>query len=196
MTDTDPAQAHVCPMHGEQPSAHMPTLPRFADVGWILDTDSAQLIWFEPKRVKTIKPERMHAKSLARCPAVLDNDSRLFEVLCPFDLEIGFRRDKDGKFLWPGYGENMRVLKWIVERSRGMVNAKQTALGWVPRFEDLDWGDNHEVSRAAFEELAAIDAAAWHVELEQHGEWFDKLKPRMPQQLMLKRDLFSLALDD
>ncbi|MEC7121002.1 MAG: hypothetical protein VXW65_14025 [Pseudomonadota bacterium] len=72
-------------------------LPRFADVGWILDTDSAQLIWAEPRRVKTVKPERMHAKSLARCPAVLDSDSRLFEITCPFDLELGFRRDKDGR---------------------------------------------------------------------------------------------------
>lgn len=93
MTDPDHTQPSSCPIHGEHPTA----LPRFADVGWILDTDSAQLIWFEPKRVKTVKPERLHAKSLARCPAVLDNDSRLFEVLCPFDLDIGFRRDKDGK---------------------------------------------------------------------------------------------------
>ena len=96
MTDSD-SQSPQCPMHGETLTPRPAGLPRFADVGWILDTDSAQLIWFEPKRVKTIKPERMHAKSLARCPAVLDNDSRLFEVLCPFDLEIGFRRDKDGK---------------------------------------------------------------------------------------------------
>lgn len=74
-----------------------PPLPRFADVGWILDTDSAQLIWPEPRRVKTQKPERVHAKSLARCPAVLDSDSRLFEITCPFDLELGFRRDQNGK---------------------------------------------------------------------------------------------------
>ena len=97
MTDIDQHATAQCPMQGESQNQQINGLPRFADVGWILDTDSAQLIWFEPKRVKTIKPERLHAKSLARCPAVLDNDSRLFEVLCPFDLEIGFRRDKDGK---------------------------------------------------------------------------------------------------
>src|SRR3954464_13104116 len=62
----------------------------------------------------------------------LKNPPRIFNV-------NWFRRDKDGKFLWPGYGENFRVLKWVIDRARGRVNASESALGWVPSYKDLDW---------------------------------------------------------
>ncbi|MCK9989427.1 MAG: phosphoenolpyruvate carboxykinase (GTP) [Rugosibacter sp.] len=107
-----------------------------------------------------------------------------------------FRQDNDGNFMWPGFGENMRVLKWIVERCRGRVDARQTPLGWVPAYENIDWSGNEGISKEAFEALAAIDIDAWREELKQHGDWFEKLKSRMPEDLMKKRDQFELALDD
>ena len=107
-----------------------------------------------------------------------------------------FRQDANGNFMWPGFGENMRVLKRIVERCRGRVDARQTPLGWVPAYENIDWRGNEDISKEAFEALAAIDIEAWREELKQHGDWFEKLKSRMPEDLMKKRDLFELALDD
>jgi phosphoenolpyruvate carboxykinase (GTP) len=98
-----------------------------------------------------------------------------------------FRRDANGKFIWPGFGENMRVLEWIFQRCRGEAGAVQTALGEMPRFEDLDWRGLEKLSPAQFEMLADINPNAWKEELAAHDELFGKLGARLPAPLEARR---------
>lgn len=93
-----------------------------------------------------------------------------------------FRVDERGKFLWPGYGENLRVLKWIFERSGGKVGAVQSPLGWMPRFEDLDCEDIG-VDEARFAKLMEIDPALWLRELDSQGELFGRIGHKLPPDL-------------
>ena len=99
-----------------------------------------------------------------------------------------FRKSADGKFLWPGYGENMRVLKWILDRAAGRVGAQETLLGNTPRAGDLDLTG----VAATAEQVAAatrIDLGEWQEELESQAEWFEKLGKTLPRPITQQRDL-------
>jgi phosphoenolpyruvate carboxykinase (GTP) len=105
-----------------------------------------------------------------------------------------FRQDAKGEFLWPGYCDNMRVLKWVIDRIEGKADAVKTPLGLQPRYEDLEWSGLEGFTRARFEELTKVDPAVWRKEVKDHTELFDKLKARMPMELYDLRDQLERAL--
>jgi phosphoenolpyruvate carboxykinase (GTP) len=99
-----------------------------------------------------------------------------------------FRKGADGKFLWPGFGENLRVLKWIVDRAHGRALGKETPIGWVPRYEDIDW-TGLDFTREKFDELQTFDRAAWRAEIIGLEEFFFDLHDRLPKELLYEREL-------
>ena len=90
-----------------------------------------------------------------------------------------FRKNDDGKFIWPGFGENMRVLKWIVGRVEGTASATDTPLGAIPRYSDLDWS-GLEFDETKFEDITAVNQAYWRQELMLHEELLTKLAYHLP----------------
>jgi phosphoenolpyruvate carboxykinase (GTP) len=105
-----------------------------------------------------------------------------------------FRRDADRRFLWPGYGENMRVLKWIVDRCQGRAGATQSVLGWMPREQDLEWTGLDAGVRSRYRELMSIDRDPWIHELLLHEELFVRLYDKLPKEFVLKRELLLASL--
>ena len=105
-----------------------------------------------------------------------------------------FRKSKDGKFLWPGFGENMRVLKWVVDRARLRVGGQETVFGWVPKAGDLDLS-GLDISHEQVDEATHIDLDEWETEIASYGEFFDKLGPAMPRALKLHRDLLLARIE-
>jgi len=105
-----------------------------------------------------------------------------------------FRKDENGKFAWPGFGDNMRVLKWVVERSRGEAASTETTLGWMPKYEDLDWR-GLDYSREQFAAVMSIDKDVWTKEIGLHNDLFATLSDRLPKELPLIRDLLLAGLE-
>lgn len=99
-----------------------------------------------------------------------------------------FRKGADGKYLWPGFGENMRVLKWIIDRCEGRAGATESPIGLVPRPEDLDVAGMAGISPETLIELLSVKPAEWQKELEGQQKFFDTLQPDMPDQLIAQHD--------
>jgi len=104
-----------------------------------------------------------------------------------------FRKNADGKFLWPGFGENMRVLKWVVDRVNGRAAATESPLGWMPQYEDLTW-DGIDFSREKFLEVMMIDREEWKTEMLGHEQLFEKLWDKLPKEFTHMRELLLSAL--
>ena len=108
-----------------------------------------------------------------------------------------FRKDAAGKFLWPGYSENMRILKWVVDRVRGRAQGKETAIGWTPYFEDIHWTgmDAPEAAlRATFDQLQQVDPIARKREVMNHEELFIALHDHLPAEMIYERELLICRL--
>lgn len=99
-----------------------------------------------------------------------------------------FRKDADGKFLWPGFGENMRVLKWVVERARGKSVGVETPLGWMPRYSDMDWR-GLDFTQEDFDKVMNLDRDIWLKEIAMHDDLFFKLYDRLPKEMTFIREL-------
>ena len=94
-----------------------------------------------------------------------------------------FRTDEQGRFVWPGFGENMRVLKWMIDRVEGRASGVEHPFGTTPRYDDMRW-DGADFTRAQFERITSMDPAEWKHEVTLHGELFDKLRHRLPPALV------------
>ena len=102
-----------------------------------------------------------------------------------------FRKSEDGKFLWPGYGDNMRVLEWIIKRCRGAAAGHETQIGWIPAYEDFNLEHLDGFGRADFDKVMCFDRAEWKAELVSQGELFIDLYDHLPKELVFQRELLA-----
>jgi len=105
-----------------------------------------------------------------------------------------FRKSAKGHFMWPGYGDNMRVLEWIVKRCNGQANATETKVGASPSFEDFNTSGLDGFTKEKFDQIMALDSAEWQAELAGQGEFFASLGDHLPQELMHQRELLAARL--
>jgi phosphoenolpyruvate carboxykinase (GTP) len=104
-----------------------------------------------------------------------------------------FRKDQDNKFMWPGFGDNMRVLEWIIKRCTGEVDAVETPIGYLPRPADLNL-DGIDVPAASMEALLEVDREAWKAEIADIGEYLDSYGARTPVALKAEQKRVASAL--
>jgi len=105
-----------------------------------------------------------------------------------------FRKNEDGSFAWPGFGENMRVLKWVIGRCRGGSYAVESPVGWVPRYEDIDWTGLESFTSEDFKKVMDIDREDWKREILSHEELFIRVYDRIPKELLFEKELFMSRL--
>jgi len=116
----------------------------------------------------------------------LPNPPRIFAV-------NWFRKDADGNFLWPGFGENMRVLKWVINRSKGRNSAVESPIGWMPRYKDMDW-KGMDFSIEDFEKIMIVDREDWKQEIIAHEELFARGYDKVPKEFLFMRELLLSSL--
>lgn len=104
-----------------------------------------------------------------------------------------FRKDENGRFLWPGYSQNMRVLKWVVDRVHGRAQGKETPIGWTPYYEDMEWA-GLDFPREDFDKLQAVERSAWRSEILGHEELFFDLHDHLPPEMVYERELLICRL--
>ena len=105
-----------------------------------------------------------------------------------------FRKGEDGQFVWPGYGENMRVLKWMIDRIEGAAKGRENVFGISPTYEEITW-DGLAFSAAQFESVMHIDKPAWREELQLHNSLFQQLAYHLPPELPATQNAIGLRLD-
>ncbi len=105
-----------------------------------------------------------------------------------------FRKDATGRFLWPGFGDNMRVLQWVVDRCHGHAEGEETALGWMPPLDGINLAGLTNYTCENLAAAQAINPAEWHAELMLQNELFDRLGERMPKDLLYERELLRSRL--
>jgi len=105
-----------------------------------------------------------------------------------------FRKDKNGKFLWPGFGENMRVLKWVLDRSLGAVGGQETQMGWVPQEGYLDLS-GLPLPPEQVDEACRVDLDDWKKELIAIEEWFNFIGPKVPRGLEVTRQFLLSTIE-
>jgi phosphoenolpyruvate carboxykinase (GTP) len=116
----------------------------------------------------------------------LPNPPRIFSV-------NWFRKDDNGNFIWPGFGQNMRVLKWIVQRIKGCAYAVESPIGWVPRYEDIDW-TGIDFPKEDFIDVMTIHREEWKQELLSHEKLFEKFYDKLPKEFFFLRELLLSSL--
>lgn len=105
-----------------------------------------------------------------------------------------FRKDQKGNFAWPGFGDNMRILKWIIQRIKGKASAVESPIGWMPHYDDIDWRGLENFTKHDFEQIMDIDRESWKQELLAHAELFERMFDKLPKEYIFMRELLLSQL--
>ncbi|MBK8432483.1 MAG: phosphoenolpyruvate carboxykinase (GTP) [Chloroflexi bacterium] len=175
----------------------------FQSFNWIYGVYAGATMGSEPTAAAADASTQVRRDPMAMLPFVGYHMASYFNHWLQFGRELPhpprifcvnwFRQDETGKWLWPGFGENMRVLKWIVERTHGHAVAIESPIGWMPRYKDFDWRGS-DFTHEQFQAVMSVDVEKWKEEVLSHEELFVKLYDRLPKELIGVRELLLSSL--